>query len=251
MTDQIMPGCEPLSIKGGPSGVLVIHGFTGNPSSMRSLALRIGAAGFSVEMIRLPGHGTSLEDLVPRRWSEFVDAALGAYDELAGRCESVAVVGLSVGGGLGALVAEQRPSVAGCVFINPMVKGPGPDLEGPLADLIDSGLDVLETGPESDIKKEGADEAKYGGWPLRALQSVFEGLEAVYADLSTITAPILLLSSREDHTVAPSIGDFVARDCSGPVERVWLENSYHVATLDHDQELVESLSVDFLRKVLD
>ena len=113
MSDAIMPGCEPLSIEGGPSGVLIIHGFTGNPSSMRSLSERIGAAGFSVEMIRLPGHGTTLEDLVPRRWDEFVDAALGAYDELAARCDRVAVVGLSVGGGLCALIAEQRSSVAG------------------------------------------------------------------------------------------------------------------------------------------
>ena len=131
-----------------------------------------------------------------------------------------------------------------------MVKGPGPELEGPLADLIDSGLEVLETGPESDIKKEGGDEAKYAGWPLRSLQSVFAGLETVYADLPAITAPSLLLSSREDHTVAPAIGEFIQQYSSGPVERVWLEDSYHVATLDNDQELVEGLSVDFLRKVL-
>ena len=250
MTDEIMPGCEPLSIEGGPSGVLVIHGFTGNPSSMRSLAERIGTAGFAVEMIRLPGHGTTLEDLVPRRWDEFATAALDAYDELLRRCDRVGVVGLSVGGGLSALIAEERPSTAGCVFINPMAKGPGPEIEGPLDDLIDSGLEVLETGPESDIKKDGADEAKYGGWPLRALRSVFEGLEAVCADLSKITAPSLLLSSREDHTVAPSIGELIVQHASGPVERVWLEDSYHVATLDNDQELVERLSVDFLRKVL-
>ncbi len=250
MTTNIMPGCEPLSVLGGPTGVLVIHGFTGNPCSMRPLAERIADAGYSVEMIRLPGHGTSLEDLVTRRWSDFTETALGAYDELAGRCERVAVVGLSVGGGLTALIAEQRQSVAGCVFINPMVKGPGAEIEQGLRDLIDSGLEVLATDGGSDIKKQGVSEAKYDGWPLRSLQSVIEGLGPVLDNLASITAPSLLLTSREDHTVAPEIGDLVAEHVSGPLERVWLEESYHVATLDHDQELVETSTLAFLQKVL-
>jgi carboxylesterase len=217
---------------------------------MRPLAQRCAEVGYSVELPRLPGHGTSLDDLVARRWSDFVDVALGAYDELAGRCDKVAVVGLSVGGGLTALIAEERSDVAGCVFINPMLKGPGAELEQGLKELIDSGLEVMETGGGSDIKKEGATEAKYEGWPLRALQSVIDGVVIVDANLSSITAPSLLLSSREDHTVAPDNGDEIVNKSSGPVERIWLEESYHVATLDNDQELVESATLEFLAKVL-
>jgi carboxylesterase len=231
-------------------GVLVLHGFTGNPYSMRPLAERIASAGYSVELPRLPGHGTSLEDLVPRRWSDFVEVALTGYDELAERCERVAVVGLSVGGGLTAMIAEERPSIAGCVFINPMLKGPGAEMEQGLRDLIDSGLEVLATDGGSDIKKEGTTEAKYEGWPLRALQSVIAGVEVVDANLASITAPSLLLSSRVDHTVAPENGDEIVEKSSGPVERIWLEESYHVATLDNDQELVERSTVEFLAKVL-
>jgi carboxylesterase len=250
MTDEIMPGCEPFSSSGSSMGVLVLHGFTGNPYSMRPLAERCAKAGYSVELPRLPGHGTSLEDLVPRRWSDFVEVALGAFDDLAERCDKVAVVGLSVGGGLTALIAEQRPSVAGCVFINPMLKGPGSEMEQGLKDLIESGLEVLATDGGSDIKKEGTTEAKYGGWPLRALQSVIEGVGVVDAHLSSITAPSLLLSSREDHTVAPDNGDEIVEKSSGPVARIWLEDSYHVATLDNDQELVERSTAEFLAKVL-
>jgi carboxylesterase len=250
MTDDIMPGCEPFSSSGNSMGVLVLHGFTGNPYSMRPLAERCATAGYSVELPRLPGHGTSLEDLVPRRWSDFVEVALRSYDELAQRCDKVAVVGLSVGGGLTALIAEQRPAVVGCVFINPMLKGPGAEMEQGLRDLIASGLEVLETGGGSDIKKDGATEAKYEGWPLLALQSVIEGVEEVDAHLASITAPSLLLSSREDHTVAPENGDEIVNNSSGPVERIWLEESYHVATLDNDQEMVESATIEFLAKVL-
>lgn len=231
-------------------GVLVLHGFTGNPYSMRPLAERCAQVGYSVELPRLPGHGTSLEDLVPRRWSDFVATALEAFDDLDQRCSKVAVVGLSVGGGLTALIAEERPSVAGCVFINPMLKGPGAEMEQGLRDLIDAGLEVMATDGDSDIKKEGTTEAKYEGWPLRALQSVIDGVGVAAANLSSITAPSLLLSSREDHTVAPDNGDEIVHRSSGPVERIWLEESYHVATLDNDQELVEGATLAFLAKVL-
>jgi carboxylesterase len=250
MTDEIMPGCEPYSSPGSSMGVLILHGFTGNPYSMRPLAERCAQAGYSVELPRLPGHGTSLEDLVARRWPDFVEVALTNFDDLAQRCDKVAVVGLSVGGGLTALIAEERPSVAGCVFINPMLKGPGAEMEQGLRDLIDSGLEILATDGKSDIKKEDTSEAKYEGWPLRALQSVIEGVEIVDANLSSITAPSLLLSSREDHTVAPENGDEIVEKSSGPVERIWLEESYHIATLDHDQELVERATIEFLAKVL-
>jgi carboxylesterase len=250
MNDDVMPGCEPYSSPGSSMGVLVLHGFTGNPYSMRPLAQRCAEVGYSVDLPRLPGHGTTLQDLVQYRWPDFVEVALASYDELAQRCDKVAVIGLSVGGGLTALIAEERPAVAGCVFINPMLKRPGAELEQGLRDLIDSGLEIMETGPGSDIKKEDTTEAKYEGWPLRALQSVIDGVDVVNAKLSSITAPSLLLSSREDHTVAPDNGDEIVEKSSGPVERNWLEESYHIATLDYDQELVERSTLEFLAKVL-
>ncbi|MEY2452114.1 MAG: carboxylesterase, partial [Acidimicrobiaceae bacterium] len=50
MTQPIIPGAEPESIDGGPNGALVIHGFTGNPDSMRGVAHALGDAGFAVEL---------------------------------------------------------------------------------------------------------------------------------------------------------------------------------------------------------
>jgi carboxylesterase len=248
MTTPILPGCEPYSTKNGPLGVLVLHGFTGNPTSMRSLAERLARGGFSVELPRLPGHGTSVEDMMTTSWADWSSAALAAYDELALRSSKVAVVGLSMGGGLTAYIGERRDPAA-LVFINPVVMKPGDELVDGLKELIDSGLSSIES-IGSDIKKEGAAEASYAATPLGCVLSLFEGLVEVHRDLGKISAPSLLLSSREDHVVTSDNGDEVVANSSGSVQRIWLENSYHVATLDNDQEIVESSTLVFLDTVL-
>jgi len=249
MTTAIMPGCEPYSVNNGPFGVLVLHGFTGNPTSMRPIAERLADAGYSVSLPRLPGHGTSVEDMMTTSWADWSRAALDAYDELARSSKLVAVVGLSMGGGLTAFVAEQRHDVAACVFINPLVKPPSSDVLEGLQALLDSGMETFES-IGSDIKKEGTVEASYSATPLRCAASLFEGVAGVERDLGTISAPSLLLSSREDHVVTSDNGDAIVEKSSGAVERIWLENSYHVATIDNDQELVESSTLRFLDAIL-
>jgi carboxylesterase len=244
-----MPGCESFSAEKGPLGVLVLHGFTGNPASMRPLAERAASAGYSVELPRLPGHGTTVEDMMTTTWTDWSDAALASYDALRARCEKVAVVGLSMGGALTAFVAENRKDVAGCVFINPMVKPPVEEMVDGLRALLDAGLETIDS-IGSDIKKEGSVEASYDATPLACAASLFEAIQTVNAELAKITAPSLLLSSREDHVVTSDNGDDLVRKATGPVERVWLEDSYHVATMDNDQELVESKTLMFLDSVL-
>jgi carboxylesterase len=249
MTHDVMPGCEPFSHQDGPSGVLILHGFTGNPTSLRALAERVAKAGYSVELPRLPGHGTTVEDMITTTWTDWTKTAESTFDDLAARCERVAIVGLSMGGGLAAHVAELRPAVAGCVFINPLVKSPGPEMLEGIIVLLESGIESVES-IGSDIKREGAVESSYAATPLAPAKSLFEGIASVHDNLGLISAPSLLISSREDHVVTSDNGDDLESMVSGPVERVWLENSYHVATLDNDQELVESLTLDFLARVL-
>lgn len=244
-----MPGCESFSSDNGPLGVLVVHGFTGNPASMRSLAERIASSGYSVELPRLPGHGTTIDDMMTTDWSDWSGAAVAAFDALSQRCERVGVVGLSMGGGLSAHVAEVRPDVAACVFINPLVKPPVQEMVDGLNALLEAGLTTIDS-IGSDIKMEGPVEASYEATPLACAASLFEAMKVVNAGLATITAPTLLLSSREDHVVTSDNGDDIVDKVTGPVERVWLENSYHVATMDNDRELVESATISFLDRVL-
>jgi carboxylesterase len=248
MTTNIMPGCEPFSALEGRDGVLVLHGFTGNPQSMRPLAEAIANAGYSVELPRLPGHGTSVEDMMTTGWADWSGAADAAYRELATRCDRVAVVGLSMGGGLTAFVAEEHPDVTALVFINALVKPPVQEMREGLKGLLDAGMETMES-IGSDIKKEGSQEASYNATPLACAASLFDGIEKVWERLDTISAPTLILSSREDHVVTSDNSEDLARIVKGSVEHIWLEDSYHVATLDNDASLVEAHTVRFLDSI--
>lgn len=245
MTAPVTPGCEPFSALGGDLGVVVLHGFTGSPYSMRPIADALANLGYAVELPLLPGHGTSVEDLVPMRWSDWSGAAGVAYDELAARCRRVAVVGLSMGGGLAAWLAEQRPELTALVLINPLVQPIAQELRDSVGELLASGLVTID-GVASDIAKPGGDERGYAGLPIEAAASLMDGLEGVAGALGSITCPTLVLTSRQDHVVTTDNSELVVAKASGQAEHLWLEASYHVATLDFDAELIESETCRFL-----
>ena len=94
-------------------------------------------------------------------------------------------------------------------------------------------------------------ELAYPQTPVAAALSLFEGIDEVHSQLAKISCPVLLLQSRDDHVVPTSSGDVLVASVSGPVERVWLERSYHVATLDHDAAEIEALTVAFVKGVLE
>jgi carboxylesterase len=249
VTTSVLPGAEPLSRLGGPAGVLVLHGFTGNPQSLRPLAQAIAEAGFSVELPLLPGHGTAVEDMIPTRFPDWSAAAEKAFATLAERTTSMAVVGLSMGGTLALWLAERHPEIRALVLVNPMADPPADSFREVMRGLLEAGVE-LAPGVGSDIAKEGMVELAYAGSPVAAALSLFEGVDVVHEHLAEVRCPVLLFSSRQDHVVPSESGDVVVAKVSGPVERIWLERSYHVATLDHDAPDIESRTVDFLCGVL-
>ncbi|HXQ75465.1 MAG TPA: alpha/beta fold hydrolase [Acidimicrobiales bacterium] len=249
MTAPIIPGAEPFSLDGGPAGVLVLHGFTGNPQSMRPLAEALGAAGYAVDLPLLPGHGTSVEDMIPTRWEDWSEAAESAYAKLAAGCDAVAVAALSVGGTLACWLAEHHPEIRGLAVVNPFIDPPAESFREVMRGFLAAGTEVAP-GVGSDIKKEGMAELAYPGTPVAAALSLFEGIDATAAKLSQVACPVLLLSSRNDHVVPSSSGDVLEAGVAGPVERVWLEESYHVATLDNDADELTARVVAFVARVL-
>lgn len=248
MTAPIMPGCEPFSASGGPHGALVLHGFTGNPQSMRGLAEAMAAAGFATELPLLPGHGTAVEDMIPTRWSDWCSSADKAFTELSARCDKVVVVGLSMGGTLACRLAADHPEVAGLVLVNPLVQAPDDAFFEVMRSTLEQGV-ITAPGVGSDIAKPGVKEAAYEGTPIAPALSLFEAARELEADLGRIGCPVLVFTSRQDHVVQPVSSEVLAAGVAGPVEQVWLDRSYHVATLDYDAEDIEARAVAFAKQI--
>ncbi|MBI2709282.1 MAG: alpha/beta fold hydrolase [Actinobacteria bacterium] len=248
MTAPVLPGAEPWSAGGGPHAALVLHGFTGNPQSMRGLAEAFAAAGFAVEMPLLPGHGTDVADMLDTTWADYSSAAEDAYQRLAGRAAGkVVVAGLSMGGTLTVWLASRHPEVAGIVCVNPLVTPPAGMREAVEPMLADGAETIAGIG--SDIAMEGAAESAYSETPLRPLLSLIDAAGEVEEALGSVSCPVLLCTSAQDHVVDPANSDLLAERVAGPVTRVALERSFHVATLDHDKDLIEREAVAFAKRV--
>ena len=248
MTAPIIPGAEPESIDGGPHGALVLHGFTGNCNSMKGVAHALADAGFAVELPLLPGHGTTVEDMNTTTWRDWSAAAEEALEKLQARVPGkVMVVGLSMGGSLTAWLGTRHPELAGLAFINAVVKLPEGMSEG-LQALVDSGMEYTD-GVGSDIADPDVVELAYERTPLKPLLSLLEAEEDTQSKLGTITCPCLIITSRQDHVVPPENSDYLAENVGGPVERLWLERSFHVATQDYEKAEVEAAIVEFATRV--
>jgi carboxylesterase len=249
---EILPGAEPFEHVGGPVGVLLCHGFTGSPQTLRPWAEYLAGRGLTVSLPRLPGHGTTWQDLARTRWTDWyaeVDAALAA---LAGRCEQVFVCGLSMGACLALRLTEAYGSavngrpVRGLVLVNPSL---APDTKLFLLAPVLKHVVRSMPGIASDIKKPGAAELGYKRVPVRAAAEL-PGLWRITAQhLGEVTQPVLIYRSTVDHVVGPASMPVLRRAL--PESQVTvrpLPDSYHVATLDNDAQTIFEGSAKFIEE---
>lgn len=244
----LLPGAEPFHHDGGPVGVLVLHGFTGCPQSMRPWAEHLAAAGLTVSLPRLPGHGTSWRELQLTRWEDWYAEAEAQLRALRSRCDTVFVMGLSVGACLSLRLAEQHSSeVAGLVLVNPSLLSENKLL--PLLPLLKRVVPSFP-GVADDVKKAGVHEVGYDRLPLKAMHSLTQLWSTTRGDLAKVTQPVLAFRSPEDHVVEPASSALLkAKISSTDVEERLCPDSYHVATIDNDAESIFAGSVEFVSRL--
>ena len=217
-------------------GVVVLHGLGGTPHSVLPITAAVHAAGYMTVAPKLPGHGTTPDDLIGRTWDEWLQAVLDACDELAVRSSAgIALIGQSMGGTLALAAAAQRASVRGVATINALVGPSDPDAAEHLEHLIARGRTMQPAG-EPDLRDPHAHDSSYPELALTSLVELSRGAALVQERLADITVPVLVASGTHDATVDPATSDALAAAVSGPVRRLRLPNSGHVAALDLDRE---------------
>lgn len=241
----VLPGAEPYRHEGGEVGVLLCHGFTGSPQSLRPWAEYLAERGLTVSLPLLPGHGTRWEDMQLTGWQDWYAEVDRELRSLRERCSDVFVAGLSMGATLALrLAAKHGEAVGGVVVVNPANRMHG---FSPYALPVARHLVRTSKGIASDIAKEGSAELGYDRVPLHAAHSLRNFFRLVDGELPQVTQPLLVLRSPQDHVVPPAdSARILGRVSSRDVTEILLEQSYHVATLDHDADRIFEESLAFI-----
>jgi len=227
-------------------GVLVIHGITSTTSSMKYLAEQFADAGFNVELPGLTGHGTKWQDMNLIKYTDWIDDLEKALAKLKQRCSKIFLCGLSLGGGLALFIAGKYPDVRGVILINHAAKFTNPKFW-----FVPIMRKFIKSVPAvaSDIKDPNSIEIAYDRTPTNGVYEMLQMLKKIRKMLPNIQLPVLIFKSREDHVVPKISATYTMHNLgSKDKELIWLENSYHVAPLDYDKELIAKKSIEFIEK---
>ena len=215
--------------------LLLVHGLGGTAATMRPLADDLAALGHDTTVVTLPGHGTDPTDLAGTTWSDWLAAVAGAAHDHA----ATVIVGQSLGAALALAVAGEGGCAAVVAISTP---APDPDALDGLEWRRSRGHEWVEGAPLAD------GEVGYDRLPISALLAMTNGV--LLTDLSRVTVPVLLVAGALDDTADPASSEIVAESLGGPVQRLQLLRSGHVAALGPERDLL-SRAVDTFVCTLD
>lgn len=244
----IVPGGGAYWFEGNDVGCLLVHGFTGTPQNVRPLADYLARRGLAVSAPRLPGHGTTVDDLDRTGPQDWIAAAEKGLSDLRERCSTVFVAGISMGGTLTLELARRHPDLAGVVVMAAPVQA----LEALESLVNDPDRPLTVPAPWATVgvltEDVGVGGIAYLEMPLGALERGMGLMTEVREGLGDVTVPALLIYGDADQIVDKANGPFVLDGIKSDDKRLLaLPDSSHEVTLDVDRERVMVEVYDFIR----
>ncbi|WP_337018239.1 alpha/beta hydrolase [Oceanobacillus massiliensis] len=239
----VISQAEHFYFKGGKTGILISHGFMGTPQSMRYIGEKLAGYGYSVFAPRLEGHGTHYLDLEQRTSDDWLESLEAGYLVLRKHCTTIFVLGQSMGGTLALWLARKHRNLAGVVLVNPA-------LEIPSYEWVRGKIEprYLDEG-EPDIKARDVHEITYSKTPIKSIQTLQGLMDKTPEILREINCPVLGFKSIEDHLVPADNTDYILEHIDSDIKQcIALKNSYHVASMDHDKDLIVSECHEFVQQ---
>ncbi len=249
MTRQAAVRPDPLVLRGGRTGVLLVHGFTGSPAEMAPIARLLHRKGFTVSVPLLPGHGTTAQDLGTRTWEEWVRHAQAALADLRRSCGSVFVGGFSLGSLIAAELAAGDAEVRGVVLYSPALR-----LRSEPGLLFHVARRFVRLVPKAQYQQDDTRDPAarsrlwaYDMLPLAALAQVLKLARRVRGRLSLVRCPALVVHSVLDRSIHETSAQETF-DGLGSAEKrmVTLRDSGHALTVDREWKEVAAQTAAFI-----
>ena len=247
MADYLSPLAEPFAFENGEHGVLLIHGFTGSPAHMRPLGEKLRDAGFSVRGICLPGHGTDMEDMRDKTWQDWLLCCREAAGEMAKKYRYFTAAGLSMGGVLALMLAEERDLTACVPIAAPMRTTNRFRALAPAASLFYPTIHKRADGIRAGV--DARYDIGYTSFPTYSTHHLSVLMRKCRQQLSLIRCPVLTVQSRKDETVTPDSPDIILKGVGSEKKAMlWLEEAPHVCTISPEYEKIAKGMAAFLKE---
>lgn len=243
--------CKPFFFEGNGHGVLLIHGFAGSVAHMRPLGESLRDKGYSVRGINLPGHALDEAAMAKSDWKQWLQATKEATLEMKEKCETVIVCGLSMGGVLALLVAEQM-KIDACVPIS-----------APMATrnrLISLATLAAPFYPRVAWRSQGERHVDlnqdydygYSGFPTQKAGDLNHLIKLARRDLFNINCPLLCVQSDADQAIWRGSADTIIGNVgSQERQKLWLKDAPHVCTLSKELPTIVEAMDSLLKRVVE
>lgn len=242
----VLPGAESFFYKGNDIGILISHGFVGTPQSVRFLGEYLASEGFTVYGVRLSGHGTHYEDMERCSYQDWIKSIEDGFHFLQQHCTDIFVIGQSMGGTLTLNLSQTYKNIKGIMLINAAINS-----IPPMERYKNKHVPRFVHEGEPDIKAKNVHEITYTKAPVRSMNQLFALMTETRDKLSDIACPVLAFRSSEDHVVPPENTDYIMANIQSDIKEVVpLYHSYHVASMDHDKELIAEQCSLFINKLI-
>jgi len=246
--EQYREGGKPFHLEGNEIGVLVSHGYTGTTSGVLGLGRYLHEKeGWTILGPRLKGHGDSPEAMAKTTAEDWIRSLEEGLDTLSKRCSTIFMTGLSMGGCLTLYMSAMYPdAIKAAVPINACLYFAAPDF---VKLAYDRTAPETIVGVGNDVKDPAVTEIAYRDIPVRTIREIY-ALMAVTRDLlPKVVCPTLVMVSPDDHVVPPANADVILAGIGAKDRRrLTLDNSFHVATIDFDKDVINEAARAFFKE---
>ncbi|WP_189015441.1 alpha/beta hydrolase [Paenibacillus marchantiophytorum] len=224
-------------------GILMIHGFTGSPSEFRRIGYELREEGYTIQAVRLPGHGTSPEEMMRTGWTDWYGHVLESYDELAKKCKNIVVMGHSMGGLLALKLAVERRTAGVVSIATPIFLASRKTV---LAVLLQYFIKYIAKKPKQ-VSTLLDESCAYTKTPIRCVVSLRKLVKQVRKLLPQVEAPVWIGQGSKDAVVREESAAFVYERVRSKVKELnYYPESSHGLLLDQERERVYADIAEFI-----